>query len=252
MIEAEPGSVDALMALGDAWAAVWNHREAIAVYDRVLAGQHESARALAARVTPDLPIEGSSRLYFNRLRFYQGQLREADLPRENLSDIEVTTLAYGVGVFKLVEGDRAGARAQFERAVSTSAWPALAFIAAEEPFSVVVSRPAIVVRIERQGRGARRPHLGHDVRQAQVTQDAPDHRAILNQRHQLQPARTARACQHIEAKTALHQLGPGAVGKTPRYANTPWYRIRLTRGRGVKRPHPLVPYRRRRGLRSEA
>lgn len=226
-VEAEAGSVDALMALGDAWAAVWNHREAIAVYDRVLAGrdrhalalqqrghrrlsirqfdlaradleravaldaslvdayyylglldyldgrydraaahyarnlalkgddvvkgiaaidwlylsyrragQHESARALAARVTPDLPIEGSSRLYFNRLRFYQGQLREADLPRENLSDIEVTTLAYGVGVFKLVEGDRAGARAQFERAVSTSAWPALAFIAAEHELSI--------------------------------------------------------------------------------------------------------------------
>ena len=99
------------------------------------AGQPEQARAPAARVTPDLAIEGNSRLYFNRLLFYQGRLREADLPRENLSDIEVTTLAYGVGVFKLVEGDSVGARAQFERAVSTSAWPALAFIAGERDLS---------------------------------------------------------------------------------------------------------------------
>lgn len=224
--EAEPESVEAQLALGDAWAALWNHREAIAVYDRILAGhdrhalalqqrghrrlsirqfgsaradieraieidpslvdayyylglldyldgrydraaahyarnlalkgddivkgiaavdwlylsyrrggEHDKARALAARVTPGLEVEGNSRLYFNRLLFYQGRIGESDLPGANLSDIEVTTLAYGVGAFRLIENDRAAARRHFERAVSTSAWPALAFIAAEHDLS---------------------------------------------------------------------------------------------------------------------
>lgn len=224
--EAEPDSVEAQLALGDAWAAIWDHLEALAVYDRILArdprhalalqqrghrqlsirrfararsdleravaldpsltdayyylglleyldgrylraaehyarnlarkgddvvkglaaidwlylayrrgGEHEKARALAARVTPDLQVEGNSRLYFNRLLFYQGRIAESALPSQGLSDIEVTTLAYGVGAFRLIEGDTAAARRHFERAVSTGAWPALAFIAAEHELS---------------------------------------------------------------------------------------------------------------------
>ena len=35
-------------------------------------------------------------------------------------------------------------------------------------------------------------HLGQGVRQTQVSQDAPNHRAVLNQRHEFQPARAAR------------------------------------------------------------
>ena len=224
--EAEPESVEAQLALGDAWAALWNHREAIAVYDRILAGrdrhalalqqrghrrlsirqfdlaradleravaldaslvdayyylglleyldgrydraaahyarnlalkgddivkgiaavdwlylsyrrggEHDKARALAARVTPGLEVEGNSRLYFNRLLFYQGRIGESDLPAANLAHMELPPLASGVGAFLLIPLARAAARRHFERAVSTSAWPALAFIAAEHELS---------------------------------------------------------------------------------------------------------------------
>ena len=97
----------------------------------------------------------------------------------------------------LGDADASGATRPFHRlAQSLDTPPAGSPIS--QTISVVVSRHAIVVRIERQGRGARGPHLGLDVRQAQVTQDAPDHRAVLNQRHELQPVRAARACQPVE------------------------------------------------------
>jgi len=221
-LDAEPGNVTLTIALGDAYAAVWNHREAIRVYDRAfeldkanallhqqrghrhlsirqldkaradleqavamdaklasawyylglleyLAGrfdkaaaayeknlaladddvvrgiaavdwlymsyrrgkQDEKAKTLLDRVTPDLKIEGNPRLYFNRLLFYKGLKQEADLLAGSPSDIELTTLRYGIGSFYFCNGDRAAARAQFEKAVATTAWPALAFIAAE-------------------------------------------------------------------------------------------------------------------------
>jgi tetratricopeptide (TPR) repeat protein len=94
-------------------------------------GQDEKARLLLDRVTPDLKVEGNPRLYLNRLLFYKGLKTEAELLAGTLSDVERTTLRYGIGNFNLYGGDQAGARAAFETAVGTSAWSALAFIAAE-------------------------------------------------------------------------------------------------------------------------
>ncbi len=93
--------------------------------------QDAKAAALLARVTPDLKVEGNTRLYFSRLLFYKGLKSAEDLLGGQLTDIERTTLNYGVGAFHLIEGRTAEARRAFERAVATSAWPALAFIAAE-------------------------------------------------------------------------------------------------------------------------
>jgi tetratricopeptide (TPR) repeat protein len=93
--------------------------------------QEEKAQRLLERVTPDLKIEGNPRLYFNRLLFYKGLKTEAELLAGTPSDVELTTLLYGIGNFHLYGGDKARARASFERAVGTSAWSALAFIAAE-------------------------------------------------------------------------------------------------------------------------
>jgi tetratricopeptide (TPR) repeat protein len=220
--DAEPKNVALLIALGDAHAAVLNHREAITVYDRAFeldktsallhqqrghrclsirqfdqaradlekavamdaklgsawyylglldylagrfdeaaasyeknlavvdgdlvrgiaavdwlymsyrrGGQVEKARELLERVTPDLKIEGNPRLYFNRLLFYKGLRTEDELLAGSPSDVERTTLLYGIGNFHLYGGDKARARSAFEKAVSTSAWNALAFIAAE-------------------------------------------------------------------------------------------------------------------------
>lgn len=94
-------------------------------------GRDAKAAALLERVTPDLKIEGNARLYFNRLLFYKGLKKEAELFEPAPGDIERTTLAYGVGNWHLYNGRPQEARAAFDAAIATSAWPALAFIAAE-------------------------------------------------------------------------------------------------------------------------
>lgn len=97
------------------------------------------AGQLLERVTPDLKIEGNARLYFNRLLFYKGLRKETELFDAQLSDIEVTTLAYGVGNWHLYNGHEEKARMYFERAVATSAWAALGFIAAESELARMAS-----------------------------------------------------------------------------------------------------------------
>jgi tetratricopeptide (TPR) repeat protein len=94
--------------------------------------QDEKAQRLLERVTPDLKIEGNPRLYFNRTLFYKGLKTEDELLAGASSDIERTTLAYGIGNFHLLKGDKKKAREYMEKAVSTSAWVGLAFIAAEK------------------------------------------------------------------------------------------------------------------------
>ncbi len=221
-LDADPKNVALLIALGDAHAVIWNHREAIRTYDRAFAldpknatlhqqrghrylsirefakaradlekaaamdpkllgawyylgvldyvegrfdnaaadfeknlalqdnevtkgigtvdwlymsyrrgKQDEKAKALLARVTPDLKIEGNPRLYFNRTLFYKGLKTEDELLAAAASDVERTTLSYGIGNFHLVNGDRKKARESMEKSVGTTAWVALAFIAAE-------------------------------------------------------------------------------------------------------------------------
>jgi len=89
------------------------------------ATQDEKAKQLLARVTPDLKIEGNPRLYFNRTLFYKGLKKEAELLAGTPSDIELTTLCYGIGNFHLVNGDKQKAREYMEKAVGTTAWVGL-------------------------------------------------------------------------------------------------------------------------------
>ena len=46
-------------------------------------------------------------------------------------DVQIATLSYGAGNWLLVQGDKTGARAWFERATQTDGWPAFGFILAE-------------------------------------------------------------------------------------------------------------------------
>ncbi|HEY3122145.1 MAG TPA: tetratricopeptide repeat protein [Vicinamibacteria bacterium] len=247
-LDADPKNLDLLIALGDAWASVWDHTKAIEVYDRALAQapnwgllyqqrghrylsnrKFDKARAdlekavaldpklrdawyylgflrylegdfagaadayaknvamadkfesaigavdwqymslkrakkdkeaaqLLERVTPELKIEGNARLYFNRLLFYKGLKKEDELFAGQPSDIEATTLDYGVGNWYLYNGKPEKARGYFEKAVATTAWPALAFIAAENELAraatddsrdELVRRAHLVVREQR-------------------------------------------------------------------------------------------------------
>lgn len=94
--------------------------------------QDEKAKQLLERVTPDLKVEGSPRLYFNRTLFYKGLKNPDELLAAAATDIERTTLAYGIGNYYLLGGDKQKAREHMEKAVGTSAWVGLAFIAAEK------------------------------------------------------------------------------------------------------------------------
>jgi len=69
----------------------------------------------------------------------QGTVHGKGFPREGVregihapaSDLDSATIGYGIGCLHLFTGDRAAARAVFERVVSGIEWPAFGFIAAE-------------------------------------------------------------------------------------------------------------------------
>ena len=70
--------------------------------------------------------------YARRLALYRGEIGpDALFTPSDTSDVQVATLAYGLGNWYLVLGDTARARSQFERAVRSGGWPAFGFIAAE-------------------------------------------------------------------------------------------------------------------------
>jgi hypothetical protein len=55
-------------------------------------------------------------------------------------------------------------------------------------------------------------------RQAEVSQDPPDHERLVNQRHESQPRTATRTGQDVEAKRPPHQLSP--LIRPPRVAAT--------------------------------
>src|SRR5580704_8854586 len=66
----------------------------------------------------------------------------------------------------------------------------------------------ILDRVNRAGWwpcGARLWNVG---REPKVSQDALDHRGLVNQRHEPQPRAAARTGQDVDAKRPAHQLGP--------------------------------------------
>ncbi len=92
-------------------------------------------RAEAAALLPTFPesLSVPARYpYVQRLRLYQGRLKPEELigPADT-ADIQLATLAYGIGNWYLVAGDTARARTYFRRAVASGGWPAFGFIAAE-------------------------------------------------------------------------------------------------------------------------
>jgi hypothetical protein len=53
------------------------------------------------------------------------------LTSADTDDVQVATLAYGLGNWYLVRGDQEQARAWFERSIQSGGWPAFGFIASE-------------------------------------------------------------------------------------------------------------------------
>jgi Flp pilus assembly protein TadD len=92
------------------------------------AGRAAEAKAMLDR-RPEKPVTNA---YSRRLQLYRGEVGpDAVVTPADTDDVQVATLAYGVGNWYLVRGDRAQARKWFERSVQSGGWPAFGFIVSE-------------------------------------------------------------------------------------------------------------------------
>lgn len=94
------------------------------------AGRRDAARALLAAM-PD-SVTRAPVAYSKRLRLYKGEITpNAMFTPADTADVQVATLAFGLGNWLLLRGDTAAARAQYTRAVASGGWPGFAFMGSE-------------------------------------------------------------------------------------------------------------------------
>lgn len=104
------------------------------------AGLHDQAAELLSHRPDSVPVNNA---YATRLRLYRGLITPADVfTIADTADVQVATLAYGLGNWFLLRGDTAAAIQQFERAVRSGGWPAFGFMAAESELRRLRARGA--------------------------------------------------------------------------------------------------------------
>ena len=92
------------------------------------AGRNAEAKAMLDR-RPEKPVVNA---YTRRLQLYRGEIGpEAVITAADTDEVQVATLAYGLGNWYLVKGDQAQARKSFERSVQSGGWPGFGFIVSE-------------------------------------------------------------------------------------------------------------------------
>ena len=92
------------------------------------AGRGAEAKAMLDR-RPEKPVANA---YTRRLQLYRGEIGpDAVITSADTDEVQVATLAYGVGNWYLLRGDKAQARKWFERSVQSGGWPAFGFIVSE-------------------------------------------------------------------------------------------------------------------------
>jgi len=92
------------------------------------AGRGVEAKAMLDR-RPEKPVENA---YTRRLKLYRGEIGpEAVITAADTDEVQVATLAYGLGNWYLVRGDQAQARKSFERSIKSGGWPGFGFIVSE-------------------------------------------------------------------------------------------------------------------------
>jgi tetratricopeptide (TPR) repeat protein len=93
------------------------------------AGRANDARAMLARRPDSLKVDNA---YTQRLRLYRGEITADQVfTPADTADVQMSTLAYGVGNWHLVRGDTATARTWFDRSVKAGGWPGFGFIVSE-------------------------------------------------------------------------------------------------------------------------
>jgi tetratricopeptide (TPR) repeat protein len=93
------------------------------------AGRGADAKAMLDRRRDSKPVTNA---YTRRLQLYRGEIGpEAVLTSTDTDDVQVATLAYGLGNWYLLRGDKTQARGWFERSIQSGGWPAFGFIVSE-------------------------------------------------------------------------------------------------------------------------
>lgn len=93
------------------------------------AGRRGEAQAMLDRHPDSL---ATTVAYAQRLRLYRGEIKPDDvLSPADTADVQVATLAFGLGNWYLIQGDSARAKTWFERSIRSGGWPGFGFIASE-------------------------------------------------------------------------------------------------------------------------
>ncbi|HVT37971.1 MAG TPA: tetratricopeptide repeat protein [Gemmatimonadaceae bacterium] len=93
------------------------------------AGRAAEAKAMLARRPDSLPANNA---YARRLKLYRGEIGpEQVFTPGDTADVQVATLAFGVGNWYVVRDDTARAKSWFERSVKSGGWPGFGFIISE-------------------------------------------------------------------------------------------------------------------------
>ena len=93
------------------------------------AGRGAEAKAMLDRRPDSKPV---SNAYTRRLQLYRGEIGpDAVVTPADTEDVQVATLAYGLGNWYLVRGDTVQARQWFERSIQSGGWPGFGFIVSE-------------------------------------------------------------------------------------------------------------------------
>ncbi len=93
------------------------------------AGRRAEAQAMLDRHPDSL---ATTVAYAQRLRLYRNEIKpEAVMTAADTADVQVATLAFGVGNWYLVQGDTVRAKSWFERSIRSGGWPGFGFIASE-------------------------------------------------------------------------------------------------------------------------
>ena len=94
------------------------------------AGRGADAKTMLARRPDNKPVTNA---YTRRLQLYRGEIGpDAVVTPTDTDEVQIATLAYGIGNWYLVKGDKAKAREWFDRSVKASGgWPGFGFIVSE-------------------------------------------------------------------------------------------------------------------------
>ena len=96
--------------------------------------QDAAAKQLLDRIQPNWPVQGHAVFYFDRLMLFKGAKNEAQVAPTMSQEgaLSQATVGYGIGLWQLLNGNKAKAREYFDKAVASGMKAAFGYRAAEQ------------------------------------------------------------------------------------------------------------------------